>query len=245
MTDPSPSLAPATFVVRQPAYEGDLAGLARALRNGSLAPAEVDLLALIEDALRWFEREADRDLDLASVALPQLAQVVELKLRLLLPRPLRQEELFDDDTEDDAAEALSAVALLEELESAIQFLRARRFERAIVVPVRAPRPELPRPRRPLRATADRLASLAASLRPGAYFELAFERLTLEDASRRIRAAIGRLTRGGLRGLVPTRSWAERTVVFAALLELVREGRVAADQAAPYEEIEVTRRSRRG
>ena len=235
---------PQGFLVDQAAYQGDLAGLARALRNGSLAPRELDLVALVEDALRWFEAEADRDLDLASAALPQLAQVVELKLRLLLPRPPRQDELFDDE-EDDARQALEAVALLEELTSAIDFLRTRRFERAVIVPARTERPELPRARRPLAATVDRLAALAAAVRPGTYFELAFERLTLEDATRTLRAALGRVTRGGLRSLVPTRSWAERTVVFAALLELVREGRVRAAQAAPYEEIEVARRRGKG
>lgn len=239
MSDAATVHEPTGFVVRQPGYEGDLAGLARVLRNGSLAPRELDLLRLIEDVLRWFEAEAERDLDLASVALPQAAQVVELKLRLLLPRPPRQEEPFDDE-EDDAGEALAAVALLEELESAMDFLRARRQERAVVVPVRTPRPELPRARRPLSATADRLAALAKTLRPGTYFELAFERLTLDDAARRIRVALRRWTRGTLGVLVPTGSWAERTVVFAALLELVREGRVAAEQEEAYGEIDLTR-----
>jgi segregation and condensation protein A len=233
---------PPGFRVEQDAYRGDLAGLTRALRNGSLAPRELDLLALVEDALRWFESEAERDLDLASAALPQLAQVVELKLRLLLPRPPRQDELFDDD-EDEAQQALAAVELLEALTSAIEFLRTRRVERSVVVPARTERPDVPRARRPLATTVDRLAALAAAVRPGTYFEMAFERLTLEDAARRLRAALGRVTRGGLRALVPTRSWAERTVVFAALLELVREGRVRAAQAAPYEEIEVARRRR--
>jgi segregation and condensation protein A len=235
--------AAATFRVEQPGYQGDLAGLARALRNGSLAPRDLDLLSLVEDALRWFDAEADRDLDVASAALPQLAQVVELKLRLLLPRPPRQDDLFDEE-EDEAERALEAVALLEELTSAIDFLRARRFERAVVVPARTERPDLPRARRPLATTVDRLAALAAAVRPGAYFEMAFERLTLEDATRRLRRALGRVARGRLRTLVPTRSWAERTVVFAALLELVREGRVRAAQATPYEEIEIERPRRR-
>ncbi len=232
----------AGFVVRQPGYQGDLAGLARALRSGALAPRELSLLALVRDALAWFEREADRDLDVASAALPQLAQVVELKLRLLLPRAPRLDE-DDEDEELDADEALAAVALLEELEDAIAFLRRRRFERSVVVPARTPRPELPRPRRPLAATAARLATLAAGRRSGGYFELAHDRLTLDEALRRLRSALGRTLRGALATLVPTRSWAERTVVFSALLELVREGRAVARQERPYGEIEVEARRR--
>lgn len=234
--DGSPS-EPDGFVVRQPGYHGDLAGLARALRSGALAPRELDLRALVEDVLVWFEREAERDLDLASSALPQVAQVLELKLRLLLPRPPRDDEA-DDDLPSTTDETLAAVALLEDLESAIDFLRRRRFERSVVLPARTPRPDLPRPRRPVTATASRLAALASNLRPGGYFELAHDRLTLEDAVRRLRSALARLARGTLRSLTPSRSWAERTVLFSAFLELVREGRVSARQDEPFGEIEV-------
>lgn len=232
------------FRVEQAAYRGDLAGLARALRSGSLAPRELDLLALVRDVLAWFEREAERDLDLASAALPQVAQVIELKLRLLLPRPPRSDDDEEEDEGADADDALAAVALLEELEGAIAFLRRRRFERAVVVPVRTPRPELPRPRRPLTTTASRLAALASNLRGGGYFEMAHDRLTLEEAVRRLRSALAGVVRGTLSALVPGRSWAERTVLFSAMLELVREGRVHARQAEAYGEIELEARSRR-
>lgn len=225
------------FVVRQPSYQGDLAGLARALRSGAVEPRALDLRALVEDVLVWFDREAERDLDLASSALPQVAQVLELKLRLLLPRPPRDDE--DDDAPPTTTdETLAAVALLEDLESAIDFLRRRRFERSVVLPASAPRPDLPRPRRPVTATASKLAALASNLRPGGYFELAHDRLTLEDAVRTLRAALARLARGTLKSLTPSRSWAERTVLFSAFLELVREGRVTARQDEPFGEIEV-------
>lgn len=239
-----PAGPPATdadgFVVRQPTYQGDLAGLARALRSGTLAPRELDLRALVDDVLVWFEREAERDLDLASTALPQVAQVLELKLRLLLPRPPRDPG-DDEEQPESSDETLAAVALLEDLESAIAFLRRRRFERSVVLPARAPRPDLPRPRRPVRATASRLAALASNLRPGGYFELTHDRLTLDDAVRRLRSALARVARGTLRSLTPSRSWAERTVLFSAFLELVREGRVDGRQEEPYGEIEVARR----
>ncbi|MDZ7707597.1 MAG: hypothetical protein U5J97_06835 [Trueperaceae bacterium] len=231
---------PDAFVVRQPGYQGDLAGLARALRSGALAPRDLDLRALVDDVLVWFEREAERDLDLASTALPQVAQVLELKLRLLLPRPPRDSD-DDEDLPTTGDETLAAVALLEDLESAIAFLRRRRFERSVVLPARTPRPDLPRPTRPVATTASRLAALAKNLRPGGYFELAHDRLTLEDAVRRLRSALARAARGTLRSLTPSRSWAERTVLFSAFLELVREGRVSARQDEAYGEIEIERR----
>lgn len=226
---------PAVFRVTLPHYQGDLAGLAQALRSGALTPAQVDLRALVRDALAWFEREAERDLDDASVALPQVARVVELKVRLLLPRPPRDGDAEEGDDIDDA---LHAVALLEDLEGAIGFLRRRRAERAVVVPAQAPRPSWPRPERPLAATVERLAALASRVHRQGYFELVRERFTLEGAMRRLRRALVRCGRGPLRRLHPARSWGERTVVFAGMLELVRDGRVRAQQGRTYGEIEV-------
>ena len=237
----APGDAPAGFRVRGPAYDGDLAGLARALRAGTVVPRDLDLLSLVRDVLVWFEGEADRDLELASVALPQVAQVIELKLRLLLPRTRTDPE--DEEEGEETGDALRTVALLEELEGAIDFLRRRRFERALVVPARTPRPDVPRPHRPLATTAGRLASLASNLRPGGYFEMALDRLTLEGAMRSLRRALAALGRGTLWALHPARDWAERTVVFTGMLELVREGRVDAHQDEPYGEITLADRPR--
>lgn len=237
-----PAGAAASFEVVQPAYQGDLAGLSHALRVGRVAPRELDLLGLVRDVLVWFEREAAADLETASVALPQVARVVELKLRLLLPRPPRDPD--DEEVEEYEADGtLQAIALLEELESAIAFLRRRRFERALVVPTRMAKPELPRPHRPLAATAGKLAALASQLRPGGYFELARDRLTLDGAMRTLRRALGALGRGRMDDLHPSRDWAERTVVFAGMLELVREGEARARQDEPYGAIELERTAR--
>lgn len=234
---PADGLDVGGFEVRQEAYRGDLAGLARALRAGRIAPADLDLLALVREVLAWFDREAASDLERASVALPQVARVIELKLRLLLPRPPRDAE-EEEEGEEEAGEALQAIALLEELESAIDFLRRRRFERAIVVPARTPRPDLPRPQRPPTATAGRLASLASHLRPGGYFEMARDRLSVEGAMAKLLRALTSFGRGTLDSLHPSRDWAERTVVFAGMLELVRGGRARAHQAERYGEIEL-------
>ncbi len=230
--------APPGFVVDQPAYHGDLGGLAYALRTGTVAPRDLRLAALVRDALAWFHAAADRDLEHASSALPALARVVELKLRLSLPRPPRDPDADEADDVTEVEEALEAVALLEDLEAAIAFLRTRRHERAAVVPATAPRPDLPRRRRAHRADPGRLAQLAASLRPGRGVDLAFERLTLEAAGRALRDALAAVRRGVLAHLGRNATWAERTITFAAFLELVREGRVRARQAAPFEPIEV-------
>ena len=102
MSNGNPAAAPEAFLVAQESFSGTLGELAWALRNGTLQPAAVDLLALVRSWLEHFEAASRSDLELASAALPQVAQVVELKLRLLLPRPPREVE---EEAEEELEEA--------------------------------------------------------------------------------------------------------------------------------------------
>lgn len=232
---------PQGFTVDQPQFQGSLAELAQALRARALEPADIDLYQLVRAYLLYFESLAERDLELATEALPRVAQIIELKVRLLLPRPPRE---GDGEAEHDAVEeALSAVVLLEELEDAIAFLRRRREERRLMLPARAPRPDYPRPERPVRAGPGDLARMAGRYRLGSYFELAVERLTLAGAMRRVMAGLGRVARGWLFEIAGAEDWASRTVSFGALLELVRQGRVRAHQDRPFGPILVERGAR--
>lgn len=226
--------APA-FLVRQAGFEGTLGELAHALRRGTVAPSAIDLLTLVQSFLEHFETVAASNLELASVALPNVAQVIELKLRLLLPRPPRE---VDEEQEEELEETLEAVALLEELDEAIDFLRQRRDQRRIVLPARTPRPEYPRPVRKIATGIDQLATFAARYRPGGYFEFSVERLTMSGA---MKSLLGRLRRWGsalLTEAVERPEWPQLTVYFAGMLELVREGRINAYQQEPYGDIEL-------
>ena len=226
---------PAQFLVEQDRFSGTLGELAHALRTHTVAPSHIDLYQLVRAYLVYFEEYAQTDLDLATEALPRLAQVIELKVRLLLPRPPKEK---DDDEEALVEETLAAVALLEELEEAIHFLRRRREERRLLLPARTPRPTYPRAQRPVTSTPGDLARLAGRYRLGGYFELAIERLSLASVSRVLLGSLRRLKRGTLGLLLGSREWPVRTVGLAALMELMREGRVTATQDAPYGEIEV-------
>lgn len=223
------------FTVDQPAFRGTLQELGAALRSGSLAPSDLDLLGLVRAWLVHFEELAKGDLDVASEALPRIAQVIELKLRLLLPRPPREEQSAEDLTE-----TLEAVTLLEDIEGIIDFLRRRREDRRIVFTARAQAPEFERRERPLGIAAGRLAELATRLRSQSYFELFQERLSFAEAARRLLAGLKARRRAlfsEIRG--DPEDWRTGTVMFAALLELLRQGRVTARQSRPYDEIEIT------
>ena len=219
------------YQVRQAHFQGSLSELASLLRRGRLAPAQVDLVALVHDFLGYFEQHAERDLDLASEALPALAQVIEVKLRLLLPRPPRA---HDEDLADEAVvEAVEAVETLARLEHAIAFLRERRERRRHLVAAKPPRLRFPRRVPPVRLALGQLAALAARYRSDAYFELQRDRLSVPDAMRRILERLATLGRAELRSLATPADWGVRTVFFAGLLELLREKRVKAEQTAPY------------
>jgi segregation and condensation protein A len=225
--------ADAQFMVHQPHFTGTLRELGSALRSGQLDPADVDLLQLVRSWLEHYNALALADMDRASFALPAVAQVIELKLRLLLPRPPREQSGSGDLTD-----VLEAVAFLEELDGAIDFLRLRREQRRVLLPASTPRPALKRKERPGVLEVGRLVELASRLRGHSYFELLPDSLDVAGATARILQQLSRDGEASLARLAGSGEWPVRTVFFAALLELVREGRVVLGQAEPFAEIEV-------
>lgn len=226
----------APLLLQLPNFEGDLGELAQALRSGRLLPQEVDLLAVVRAVLARFDAFVRDDLERATELLPRAAQVVELKTRLLLPRPPRAEVEDDDALE----EVLAAVAELEALEEAIAQLRARREERRLLLTARAPTPTYPRRPRPLGVPLARLAELAGRLRTGAYFEFHRDRLSLASAMQRMLSWLLPGRRRLLDELVEGRGWEEKTVYFTGALELVREGKLRLHQEATFGDIEMER-----
>ncbi len=222
------------FTVQTPAFSGSLPELAQALRNGDLSPRDLDVYALVKTYLRYFERVAENDLDLASEALPLVARIVELKVRFLLPRPPREAEEEGAPLE----EALQAITLLEDLEEAIHFLRARRNERRLMLAAKTPRPDYPRLERPIRVGISRLRELAERYRTSAYFELALERLSMAAAMTSLLTRLKALGRGHLAELAEDKSWPVLNVTFVGMLELYKEGKLRASQQEPYGPIEL-------
>ena len=226
------------FFVKSDAFTGSLAELTNALRSGRLAPRSINLLRIVKDYLAYYDRAAQKDIELATETLPALARVIEVKARLLLPRPPREAE--EEASEAELTETIGVVAVLEELEGAIFFLRQRREERRIILPARAPKPDYPRPERPMKVSLGKLAEMASRYRSANYFELAVERLSMSAAIKYLQDALKRVRRAHLKDLAPARDWVTYVVSFAGMLELIKEGRVKAHQEAPYAPIELER-----
>ena len=222
-----------SFRVETAAFSGTLGELAHALRTERVLPGALDVSALVEHYLAYYRARYESDLEAATETLPGLARVIELKLRLLLPRPPKPPEAEDV--------VLETVLALEAFDEAIGFLRERREARRHLLPAQTPRPSYPRRVRPLTGTLGRLSELATRHRPAHYFELATERLTLSSALNTLRDGLRRGGRGTLGALMGARDWPTLTVAFGAMLELVKEGEARAEQERCYDEIVLSTR----
>ena len=224
------------FTVTSTHFTGTLGELAHALRAERVTPAQIDLFKLVKAYLEHYRHLSEQSLDLATETLPMLARIVELKVRLLLPRPPKEED------EEELEEVLEAVMLLEEFEDAIAFLQRRRTERRFVMSAKAPRPSYTRRERPLKVKLEGLSDIASRFRSTSYFELTAPRLTMADAVAKLRETLGRVGHGFFRDLVAASwsraDWATQVVSFAGFLELVKEGEVQATQSEPYGPIEL-------
>jgi segregation and condensation protein A len=231
-----------TFIARFAGFEGTLPELAAALRSEHLLPNAVPLLELTRAVLARYQSAKqtlppEDALELSSEALPHLSGVIELKARLLLPKPPKPD---DDDADFDSTleDVLEGVQALAKLEGAIGFLRDQRASRAQMLLPNVPEIRLPRKTKPLSGSIGALLEAARRrVRDIEFLDLALERLTMPMALARLRE-FGRSLKAFFFGQVPTHDWGERTVLFSALLEGVRDGQFIAEQEIAYAEIQV-------
>ncbi len=235
----------ARFAVPDGQFEGSLLELAAQLRAGKIEPVNVPLVQLTRSVLERYHAlrlELDGDpavLDIASEALPHLAGVIELKVRLLLPRaPTAPTDDAENEIDATLENVLEGVEMLAKLEGAIAFLRDRRRERSRMI-VAGPHPlNLPRRTKPLSGSFGKLVEAARrSVRVVNLFDLSIERLTLPQALERLRDWAKRVKTFLFKD-VPAADWGEKTVLFSAMLEGVRAGELEAEQPEIYGEIEL-------
>lgn len=242
------SAAAGPFLVTLPAYQGDLGGLAAALRAGRVLLPAVPLLTLTRALLAHVRQVTGPDAP--PELLPALAAVIALKARLLLPRapdlsadpaPGSADEEGPEDWPVDWAEQLAGeVETLANLDGLVAALARRREARALLLPAQPRDLGLPRRERtsPSAGRLDRLVRAArTAVRDVQVPLLARERLTVQDALYALRTFAARL-RTFVLGSVQASTWADQTTYFAALLEGVKTGDFAAEQTELYGPITV-------
>ena len=203
-------------------FTGSPKELSDAVRKGKIAPADLPVLELAEQALSQVQALG---LSERSELLPILAELVLFKLRAFAKRPAP----VPIEEKEDGEAAPTFLQTLVALEEAITFLEVRARERARILPV--PPPPLPRDRRLRKLAVDVLVRAAEP------FARRAERFGLREAWERIRGFLFGVGRS-LFTRLPFKGWAEQTVAFASLLEAKRVGDVELYQSENFGGLEV-------
>ena len=248
VADPSAPAAGAGFVVDLDGFEGPIDLLLSLAREQKVDLAKISILALAEQYLAYVQRARDLRLELAADYLVMAAWLAYLKSRLLLPEA-------PGDDEPSGAELAEALAWrlrrLAAIRRAAEELMARPrlgYER---FPRGCPEGIAVRHKSRYRLTLHELLEAYVEQR----LRQAEPRLTLvaptvfrvEDALRRLTAMLGGPDWQNLLAYLPAGLSDERlrrsaiAAHLGACLELVRDGAIELNQAAPFGPIYVRRK----
>jgi segregation and condensation protein A len=234
------SLAPASdqpFVVQLEEFSGPLDLLLHLIREQELDITDIPIGRIADqflDAIHALK------LNQAAEYLEMAAYLLRIKILMLLPRPLD-----DEQWEDPRAELVRRLLEYEQVREVVDWMlerageRAERFPRGLV----PEEPELPPP--PVLATVEELlraAERVVELLPARVLHRVVPRpLDTEGAMERIRRALSEREEvewGELTGERPTLT--DLISLLVALLELARQGSVGLTQEGPFGPIRIRR-----
>lgn len=225
-------------------FAGPLDLLWHLIERDQLDINDIPIAHVTEQYLAVLEARQWLDLELAGDFLVVAAQLLQLKLRALLPRPLSSPDAEPEgDPRQELVDRLLAYRACREAALALRELQTARalcYER----PLALPEPAAP----PVSGKASELAQLMQGLR--ARCAPAFTTISrdLVSVAARMRELLAVLRRKWNRGAgtvcfvdlvagAPRREW---VVSFVALLELARRRRVHVEQSEPLGSIEIHR-----
>lgn len=229
--------------VRLDAFEGPLDLLLYLIRREEVSIYDIPIARITEQYLAYIADLSDLDIDRAAEYLVMAATLLQIKARTLLPRPPRPEpepEGTWEEEEDPRAELVRQLELYALYKEAAREL-ARREAQAQRVWTRGWYPEPPGGPPPLVGVT--LEDLVAAFRQvleaeSSWREVPRQEIPLREKVRQILARV-RECPGGVRfhELFDRRaSRLEIVVTFLALLELVRQRKVVAEQRQVFGEI---------
>ena len=227
------------FVVQLEAFSGPLDLLLHLLREEKIEIADVPIARICDQFLKAIH---ELGLNQAADYLEMASRLVRLKVQLLLPR-----NLDDDEWEDPRAELVRRLLEYQQIREIAQWMGSaveRRTER-LARGYLPPPPDLP----PLPLTLDLLGLLQAVDRVIAAIPIPVlhrvvaRPLDVEGATRRIEALLeahGEI--GWLDALGPEPTIADLLSILLALLELARRGVLQLRQPAPFAPMVIARES---
>jgi len=236
--------------LRLEGFEGPLEVLWSLIERDQLDIHQIPIAHITDQYLRYLQEREWRDLEAAGAFLVVAAQLVQLKLQVLLPAP--QASVAEESEPDPRRELVERLLAYRAFCSAAAGLGALAGERSLRWERPPGLPEVT-PRVPRAGSAEELGRIWSQLLARAaprYATIVRELETIASAMRQLAAAAFRARRQGragiyfheLMGTGPRRRW---ITGFLALLELVRRGRVRVEQTGPLGEIHIRPRSRTG
>lgn len=231
-----------TYRVKLEVFEGPLDLLLRLIRRQELEITAISLAAVTDQYLAYMKQLQEMDPGAMASFLEVAAQLVLIKSRYLLPRPV---ENRPEEEEEDPAEVLAGrLREYAQFKHAARALRGRETQGLRAYVRVASPPELPRRVDLGEVSLDDLLSAvrkALETQPAPPVSEVVEpvTVTIEGQIKIIRQTLlsdGRITFQSL--LRRCRSRIEVIVTFLGLLELMKAGEVIARQEAPFGEITV-------
>ncbi len=235
--------------IRLPLFEGPLDLLLHLIREAKLDITDIPIAQVTSQYLEMLALLEALDLDVAGEFLVMAATLMEIKSRMLLPRPPAPPP--DEEGEDPRAELVQRLLEYEQYKQAAEQFRALeassrlRFTREMAPEeAEAVLLEELRPDDLLRALRHMLAGFAEAGPPVASLqrERINMRLRMRELWGRLQDCDEPLTFRGLFDGDPRPTRLEVIVTFLAVLELLRLGRVRAMQAGPLADLLLSCRS---
>ena len=239
------ALTAVAYQVRLDNFEGPLDLLLHLVQRAELDIYDIPIARITQQYLETLEEMQSLDLDLASEFVVMAATLLQIKARMLFPRPSAPSvEVPDGGAEaDPRQELIERLVTYNRFKQAAEFLAQRASSRARHFTRWAEPPEPSQPADPLGSISlfDLLAALQRALartEPRVWPEIPPEEVTLREKMETVLVAVRTLPQGvpfrSLFGAVPRRL--EVVVTFLAVLELLRLQQVLIRQDRPFGEL---------
>lgn len=236
-----------SYSIRLPVFEGPLHLLLHLIRSQKLDITDIPIASVTEQYLEHLSLMEELDLDVAGEFLVMAATLMEIKSRMLLPRP--QKENAEEEGPDPREELVQRLLEYERYQSVAEELRRMGDDMRRQFP-RSTAEEGPGPPLAELTPADLIGALRRMLAEQAQgngkqeplIRVRRERVNLKERVAeiwsRVREAVAPLP---FTALFPSgeRTRAQIIVTFMAILELLRDGRIAAWQQEVEGEIFVS------
>jgi segregation and condensation protein A len=239
MTLASPAAQDQGFIVRLDEYSGPLDLLLTLIRDQEIDIADIPIARIAEQFIAAIHQLG---LNQAADYLEMAARLLRIKLQMLLPRPLDEE-----DWDDPRAELVRRLLEYQQVREVVDWLveratlRADRFPRGWQPPApeRPPAPVLVDLGDLLRAVEDVIRGMPQPV----LHRVVPRPLDVEGAMRRVEALLAERGRFSLReAFGPAPTVADVVSTLLAILELARQGRLRIRQREPFGSVGISRES---